>query len=401
MNKSSRDAVALIRLGSLGDVLIATPALRETIQKFSGKPVYVVGSSLWLKILSPRMWPEVSGVLTMTKKGREARLYRPEGDLWRAAEEKITIMQLLHRCAVTVNLRIDSFRFLSLAWFARVPRRHGTCPWYLKFLVTHWSPWLNQTAAIHERDRLLRIVDAPRRRLFPLGLESQNRRNLFLNPEAPAGDGGRGAAADYATPLQAAWPKTTLPYIWLRRGLPQLAKADTRVLRDKFHLEAKSYWLVNPTSSLVEKAWPADRFRIFCAQYAATLKKRKKSLVITGAPHETDWLKSVATGDFRVIQPHTFTDLLQLVAGAEVLITNTSSLQFIAAATLTPAITLVGRATPARWGPVGPNDISVWGQLPKNFRGNFREQEIASYEEISVDQLRAAAQKMTERLNQL
>lgn len=384
MRLPRRSGVAFIRLGSLGDVLIATAALKETIRKFPGEPIYVIGSPLWKTVLSPALWPHVTGILATDKKGREERLFVPNNDTWVLAQEQLSLPDLLRRCAAAVNLRIDSFRFLVSAWRAKVPRRHGTCPWYLKFLVTHWAPWLNQRAAIHERDRLLCIVEAAPRRLFPLGFEKFNRRRILHTPEP-----------DYATALQSHWPAHSLPFQWLPLGLPPLAPFNPAQLRKKFALTSKKYWLINPTASLTEKAWPAESFRAFCDEYAADLKRRGIELVITGAPHESDWLMLVAGERFRVIQPESFNDLVTLVAGAEVLVANTSALQFVSAATQTPALTLVGRATPARWGPVGPRDLCLWGKLPPGFRGSFSEEEKISYAAISVPELVEAARRMT------
>ncbi len=106
--------------------------------------------------------------------------------------------------------------------------------------------------------------------------------------------------------------------------------------------------------------------------------------MIVGAPNESEWLSQVAGTEFPIVQPPSLGELIDVVSGANVLITNTSSVQFIAAGTRTPSITLMGRSEPVRWGPVGPQDIVVRGEIPNPRPADLFEEERLAYESISV-----------------
>jgi ADP-heptose:LPS heptosyltransferase len=141
--------------------------------------------------------------------------------------------------------------------------------------------------------------------------------------------------------------------------------------------------VVNPTSSRREKAWPAGKFRELLETIRENGDFGGVMPIVVGAPSETEWLREVAGDDFRMIQPSSIGALFNVIAGAELLLTNTSSVQFIAASVGTRTLTLMGRAKPEIWGPLGPSDRFLLGVEPLEIDSMF-DRELRAYESISV-----------------
>ncbi|MEQ1875276.1 MAG: glycosyltransferase family 9 protein [Bdellovibrionia bacterium] len=356
--------VLWIRVGALGDLLISTAALAATFQRFPDSKIWVLGDRFWLELLEPARWPRLNGII-IRKKGARGQLYVPSGaKTWKREGEEKRLSYFYRRSQATVNLRIESYRFAWGPGLARVKIRIGSCPWPMKWLYTHWSPWLGKEPMIHERDWYEMVAQAPKRSFFPLGTTEANRNKYATFNERPV------------------------------RGLPRLKEPNwqTIVKLSEEHPELpparyQNYWLINPTASRKEKAWPAAKFRELCQRLKPRLEALGKSLVIVGAPNETDWLSQVGGNEFQVIQPPSLGELIDVVAGANVLITNTSSVQFIAAGTGTPSVTLMGRSQPIRWGPVGLQDVVVQGKIPSPPLADLFEEERLSYASIEVDEV--------------
>jgi ADP-heptose:LPS heptosyltransferase len=351
--------VLWIRVGALGDLLISTAALEAAFERFPDSKIWVLGDRFWLELLEPAQWPRLNGII-IRKKKRRGQLYVPASRTgWKREGDERPLSYFYRRSQATINLRIESYRFAWGPWFARVPIRIGSCPWPMKWLYTHWLPWLGKEPNLHERDWYEAVVRAPRRKLFPLGTTENNRRKLAVSTDRP------------------------------RAGLPKLKEPNwstvTRLTEGKASVRFKSYWLINPTASRREKAWPAKNFRELALKLSERLKVNGISIVIVGAPNETEWLTQVAGSDFPIVQPPSLGELIDVVAGANVLITNTSSVQFIAAGSGTPSLTIMGRSQPVRWGPVGGQDIVVQGKIPDPRPSDLFKEERLAYESIGVD----------------
>lgn len=353
--------VLWIRVGALGDLLISTAALETTFERFPDSKIWVLGDRFWLELLEPSRWPRLNGIIIRKKKGK-AQLYVPSGNNgWKREGEERSLSYFYRRSQATVNLRIESYRFAWGPWLSGVPIRIGSCPWPMKWLYTHWFPWLGKEPQLHERDWYEAVVKASKRRLLVPGTTESNRRRYAIATGRPLA------------------------------GLPQLKEGNqatiSRLTQDKGAIQFKRYWLINPTASRKEKAWPAQKFRELALKLSEKLRTQGISVVIIGAPNESEWLSQVAGGDFPLVQPPTLGELIDVVSGANVLITNTSSVQFIAAGCRTPSLTLMGRSEPVRWGPVGPQDVVVQGEIPNPPPANLFEEERLAYESISVERV--------------
>ncbi len=327
-------------MGALGDLLVSLEALKITCDRFPNAQVWIVGSALWLDLIEPTMWPRVNGII-VSEDGKWGQMfeYSPIEREWVLVGEKRKLSLFAKSCQASVNLRIESFRFSWFVW-PWVPIRIGSCPWVMKWLYTHWLPWLGKEPAIHERDWYSLVAGAGRE-------------------EKPL----------------------ALPYQLKMTGLPPLKMISETKLRSLWKLEKGKYVLVNPTASRREKAWPSEKFRKLCGK----LESEKLEVIVIGAPKETEWLKEVAGENVRLIQPKSLMDLADVVGGARFLVTNTSSLQFVAASMKTPVITLMGLAAPLRWGPVGSKDKTVCAKEDFSSMKDLFERDRAAYASIPFE----------------
>jgi ADP-heptose:LPS heptosyltransferase len=372
--------VMLIRLGAVGDLMVTTAALEHTLERFPNARVWVAGHPFWKQILIPSRWPRVNGVLSLENKTGQAQMHRPDlaTDQWRPEGLPQSILYFLRKCDASVNFRQESLRYAWPAWWAGVPYRLGTCWWGVKWLYTHWEPWLARDPILHERDRLLRIAASRPRRWWPLGLTARNRTNLKLEQARS------GQTVDKLRPIQPGQDPQSLVGKWRNRGLPKLKEVDLQAIATRWGLRAKSYVLVNPTGSRRDKAWLASEFNKFCLQIKPWLAARGQEVVITGAPHETEWLREVAGADFKVVQPTDLRLLMDLVGGASALVTTASSMQFFANSQRVPALVIMGRTFPARWGPLLAHDAIIFGYQDPSVT-NMYQQDVVAYASISVD----------------
>lgn len=371
MPLSQEKKVIWIRVAALGDCLIATAALHETIQRFSGQPVYVMGPRFWTELLEPRQWPALRGIIVIDKK--QGELFEVQENNWVSAREKKPLSDFFSDAGVVVNHRIESFRYSWAPFFRRVPVRIGSCPWPMKWLYTDWAPWLGKDPLLHERDWHLDVaLSEPWNGGFAFGVEEarrrfENRENLKL--------------------------KKSIDY-WNKKGLPLLREKNFEIAKPYLlGFEKEKYVLVNPTSSRYEKAWPREKFREFLLGARELLEKKGLTAFVIGSPQETDWLKDIAKEDFKIVQPRSLADLVQVVSFAKCLVTNTSSMQFISASQDTRTVTLMGQAKPEQWGPLGPQDIVVLGEVPSGFDGNIFQRDLEAYKSIPVSRVLDALKK--------
>lgn len=358
---SARDSVIFIHRGAWGDLYVSTAALAEAAAAHPHARLYVVGSEKWLQILDPATWPTLQGIVT-TENGRTGDLHERAdaagGKPWMLAESQISLRRFYARALATYNIRTESLRFAWAPWLARVPRRHGSAPApWSQFLYTHRAPWLGKDPILHERDRMLQVVEAP----------------------------------DRIGELARKWREGT--------GLPQLkAHPDRARAEGLTGAEFGRYWLLNPTSSRREKAWPSEKFRELFAHLAPRLAAEGIKVRALGAPAETEWLREIVPDGVdpsrAIVQPPDVRSLLDVLAGARALVTNTSSVQFLSPGMGVRTLTLMGRGNPAIWGPLGPDDIVVRGEINRALDADMFAQERDAYRSITLESVLVACEAM-------
>lgn len=349
--------VGWIRTGALGDLLVGLASLKETLELWQEAKVTVVGPRLWLQVLEPGAWPQIDRVLVIERKATLGEVHECKTGAWAKTAEARTLREEFSDYDAVFNTRVDSPREGFPAFWSRVPQRWGTAEGLAKWIYTHRGTHFGKDPLIHERDVPLLLMDEASGAVAASGVL------LRAIPDLS----GKIAAS----PRIAKWRKLGLP---CPRRL-ELGAASV----------ARQGVLVNPTSSRREKAWPAAKFR----ELLPKLRERVGSVRVLGAPNETEWLREVAGHEFEIVQPKGIGELFETVSKASALLTNTSSVQFIAAATSTPTVTLMGRARPEIWGPLGPDDQVVRGEEPSGVEDLFERERLA-YESIRVEAVLAA-----------
>lgn len=354
-----RDKIVFLRLGALGDLLVSLTALNDVLAAHPGKQIIVCGNALWLEIL--RAYPLWNIHTVYILNGKYGLDEYTRHDNWSKSGVSTTFYKLCRETQILYNLRHESLRYSWHAFFARVPVRFGSSPRFFKFLFTHWYGWLGMEPPIHERDWLAAIVSAPRR---SSGIYRSQRYNRGLLEK-------RNAAHTYTELNREALPEMQLP-------------KDAAAVLARYKLPPRKYILINPTASRRDKAWPAENFRALADFLAG--QPGKAEIRMIGSPAETDWLTEAA-GNAATLQPQNLRELFIIVTCAKALITNTSSMQFIASATQTPTLTLMGWADPIRWGPLGAQNLVIRGTTSHNRNIFARDEE--SYRSIAVERVEA------------
>lgn len=357
----ARPQVLFIRYGAIGDILVTTAALHEVHSRHTEDELTLLGEKYWLQVLDPTRWPRLNCLLIGAKKARRLEIYRPKGSQWERAGET-SLEEAFQNQDVIYNMQYKTLRYAWLAWRAQ-PRQHfGSSPMWAQWLFTHWAPWVGEEPPIHDRDRNLRMVFAPPRS----GLQFVSMKSALARLESDVA----------ALPTQVNWKEAILPS--LLEVHPENAE---RWARAKF----KSYILLNPTCSRREKAWPADRFNELATRL--TRDYPEKMIRIIGGPNETEWLQEAARGlpSDVIVQTPSLRDVFDVVAGAHFLVTNTSSMQNVAAIQKTPCVTLMGASPLERWRPLGQKDLPIKAQGDYSHIRDAFAHEVAAYRDLSVD----------------
>lgn len=352
--------IAIYHTGALGDLLVSMAAIFEAIKLFPNSKFTIIGSPLWKELLLPINWPQINFFIEIIDKNySKIKLWKSDSvaNHWNEIEIKEnSFRKILSKFDITIDLKSESIRFALMAFFSKVPIRVGANKSKLaSFLFTNFS--IRKTNfEIHERDRYLNIL-------------------LSLNKK-------------YIEERKKYWHKL---------GLPNLKYNFNNEKSHESNINKKVI-LINPTASIREKAWSSQNFR----ELALKLINNENEIKIIGALNETHWLKEVAQNDFQIIQPNSISHLIDIVKDAKLLITNTSSMQFIAASTHTPTLTIMGTASPERWGPLGEGSLYVKNtEFKKNLpyfylnKKNINKiNEFNAYNSISINLVFEAAKKL-------
>ncbi|MGM1059405.1 glycosyltransferase family 9 protein [Saccharothrix sp. Mg75] len=116
--------------------------------------------------------------------------------------------------------------------------------------------------------------------------------------------------------------------------------------------------VVHPGASHGSRRWPA-------ARYAAVVRELGPNVVVTGSPSEAALVRAVGRGRTRVGD---LGGLLDLVAGARLVVCGDTGVAHVATAYRTPSVVLFGPVPPALWGPrSGPHHVLWHGTTGDTF----------------------------------
>lgn len=120
--------------------------------------------------------------------------------------------------------------------------------------------------------------------------------------------------------------------------------------------------VVHPGAAWGSKRWPADRF----AAVVRALREQGHRVVLTGTADEKPITADVAARaglppEADLAGATTLAQLLDLVAGARLVISNDTGTAHLASAFARPSVTLFGPASPRLWGPPDhPRHVAIW-----------------------------------------
>lgn len=139
--------------------------------------------------------------------------------------------------------------------------------------------------------------------------------------------------------------------------------------------------VVHPGASHGARRWPAARF-------AEVVRALGPDVVVTGSPAEAPLVRAVGQGRTRTGD---LAGLLDLVAGARLVICGDTGVAHVATAYRTPSVVLFGPVPPAEWGPrSGPHRVLWHGKTGDT----FADQPDPGLLEITADEVLDAARTL-------
>jgi len=298
--------ILVCQLRQLGDVLLATPAIRLLAERFPRAEIHVLTGAAAAPLLEgnprvARVWvvPRGSGL------GRDLAL------AWRVASERF-------------DLLVDFQQLPRIRWVAALSRLFGTRarlsfdpPWYNRRLYSHWTTPRDGYAAMSKASVLA-----------PLGIKwSGEPPELFLTPEEIAG--------------------------------------AVELLREAGIPAGAPFLTVDPTHRRPTRRWPAESFGRLLALAAEKLPGGA-FLVLWGPGEEAEAREVARLGGPACRVPARLMSLREMaavIAQARLHLGTCSAPRHIAVAVGTPSLTVLGSTSPA-WTFPGPGHAHVALGLP-------------------------------------
>ena len=291
-----------IRFGGMGDILLATPAVRAVAAAFPGVQIdFVVGGGM-TDALSGH--PNVREILTFDKRGVDSRLDHFLPFLVRVARKRYDLIINLHPSAKSYLMAAASGAKTRLTFEKRMEVRADT-------------------------GRVAHAVDDFAKELRPLGIESVPDRTL-----------------DFFVPSTA------------RARVASLLTASGVSQSDKL-------LVINPAASRPLNRWPLERFAEVAAFWAgqpgvkvAITGAPPAFKTVMDGLDEVSLAREAAAADSRILNlagQFTVKEFGALLARADTLLTCDSGPMHIGAALGTPLVVLSGAADPDRTGPLTAN----------------------------------------------
>lgn len=293
--------VCVVRLGGMGDILLATPALRAVAERFDTDQIdYVVGKGMQDAVTGI---PYVRRVLTFNKDGQDARPANFRRFLADLGAQRYDLFLNFHPSVKTVLMGLAS-RAPKVITFKKDRRRQP------------------------DTGRVRHAIDDFTKELKPLGIDSvADRRMDFFVSDA--------------------------------------ARASVREkLRDLGGIGGDAPYLVaNPAATRDINRWPPDRFTALLNRLSSEVPGLR--LVLSGGPGDVELASGIAGGvrpEARLLNLAgrvSVKELGALLAGADCVVTADTGPLHIASAVGAPIVCLSGAADPDRTGPTAARDLVV------------------------------------------
>ena len=330
--------IVVLRFGGMGDILLATPAVRALSQHFGTTEIDVIVGKGMRDALTGI--PYLRRIIEFDKGGEDIRLKNFLPFLQRLRAERYDLFVNFHPSLKTITMAIAS----------GAPR-----------VLTFKKDQRKQT----DTGRMRHAIDDFSKELRPLGIPSVDDRHL-----------------DFAIP-------------------PEAAARVAALLPEEFGIAANDTLLVaNPGASHYVNRWPPDRFAALLDRADDTLPSLRLALI--GGPGDRELAAQVvgaATRPERIANLAgrlSIKELGALLARANVVVTGDTGPLHIASAVGAPIVALFGPPDPDRTGPQTPGDLVVSHPdldcIPCHKR-TCRRGDIACMHDLSVDLVLAAVRR--------
>jgi lipopolysaccharide heptosyltransferase I len=301
--------ILLIKPSSLGDIVMALPALSSLRRSFPHARI------TWL--VRPEFAPIIEGhphldeIILFDRKSLGKAWWNPA-----AFGQLLDLIRRLRRGRFDAVLDLQGlFRTASLAWLSGCTRRFGPI-WRHEF--AHWF----YTTAVPPRAEWVHVIDYYRKLLEAMGASDLGVE--FVLPEKPA------------------------------------AAAAVRELLSQQKIDANRYAVIIPGSAQVSKCWPADRFAALADRLAT---EHGLAVLATGGKSESPMIEQIQSLAKRPIANlagrTTLPELVEVLRRAKLVVSNDTGPGHIAAALGRPLVMMFSWSNPLRVGPYGRPECVV------------------------------------------
>ena len=336
--------VLLIRLRSLGDALLTTPALRALKQWRPDLRLSILMYKGFASILAGN--PDLDDVIELHPQGLAAPL----------SLGRVLAQVRRQQFAACLNLHGGTLSAL-LTWASGAPQRLGDAHFRFPFAYTALAP---EARSVFGRDRLHSV---------------EQRMTLFYWAGLPQGE---------IPPLQI-FPQPAARQLVAQKLAARGVSPGTR------------YAVLHPTANFFTKEWPFDRY----AALASYLEEQHGlAPVFTCGPGEGLKLEAVAQAYGKALirlDPLTLPELVAAIEGAALFIGNDTGPTHIAAALGRPVVVLFGSSDSTAWSPWRTPHALVQNYYPCNpCRGDrcYAFSEPKCILSISLEQVRSAVERL-------
>jgi len=295
--------ILLIKPSSLGDIVMALPALSALRRSFPQARISWLIRPAFAPLIEGH--PHVDEIVLFDRKRLGKAWYCP----W-AFKSLLSLIVRLRRGRYDAVLDLQGlFRTASLGWLSGSPQRFGPA-WGREFAHHFYTTAVRpQREWVHVIDHYMKLIEA-------MGIS--DRRVEFVLPERPE------------------------------------AAAATRALLAQHGLEPGRYAVLIPGSAQVSKCWPAERF--------ATLADRIASdhglpVIATGSQAERATIERIQTLADKPVANlagrTSLPELVEILRSARLVVSNDTGPGHIAAALGRPLVMMFSWSNPLRVGPYG------------------------------------------------
>jgi len=303
------DNILLIKPSSLGDIVLALPALSVLRRSLPQAKISWLIRPEFASLVAGH--PHLDEIIPFDRERLGKVWYHPG-----AFGHLVTLISELRRRRFDAVLDLQGlFRTGSLGWLSGCPQRFG--PVWGREFAHHFY-----TTAIPPRQQWVHVVDHYMKLVEAMGIE--DRQVEFVLPERPD------------------------------------AAAAARALLSQHDLGPGGYAVIIPGSAQVTKCWPAERFAALADRLAAD---HGLAVVATGGTSESEMIGTIQNAANQKIVNlagrTSLPELVEILRSAALVVSNDTGPGHIAAALARPLVMMFSWSNPLRVGPYGRPECIV------------------------------------------